>query len=172
MGYFTTKITSNLNFGNAAKKMDEIIESVPDHFGIRAQQTMMGNIGDGRHQPLAEKTRVNRRLGIGWEGKKVKPVTEDIPLIQTGNLYRSLMYNKKTNSINIEGYGLMHHKGFVNDNKLKVPARPFLDLVEDPDTWLNSTLTVGRSVIEFDISSRVKKLILGKNIKISPLLNY
>tara|TARA_Y100000004_G_scaffold69019_1_gene77492 strand:+ start:6085 stop:6609 length:525 start_codon:yes stop_codon:yes gene_type:complete len=164
MASFTTTIKSNLNFKHLSNNIEDFIDTIPHEIGGQASKVMMQELGHGKHEPLAELTKQLRRKGIGWKGKKVKPVTEDLPLIQTGNLFRSLRYKKSTNSIDIEGYAMMHHKGFINDNGLKVPARPFLDIVDKPDTFLHSTLTVGKAALSFNLKNTLRDLLIGKKI--------
>jgi phage gpG-like protein len=166
MASFTTKIKSNLNFKHLSNNLGDFIDTIPHEIGGQASKVMMQGLGHGKHQPLADLTKQLRREGVGWRGKKVKPVTEDIPLIQTGTLFRSLRYKKSTNSIDIEKYGLLHHKGFTNDRGLKVPARPFLDIIDDSDTFLHSTLTVGKAVLAFNLKNTIRDLLVGKKINL------
>ena len=128
MGIWKTTLTANYSFKKLADNIEKILGDVFDDLGTVTERTLRGNIDAAKYQPLSPTTKRLRRKGVGWGGKTVPSVTHDIPLRQTDALYNSLKYNKKTKSINMEGYGLKHQKGFVNPKGFYVPARPFIDL--------------------------------------------
>ena len=169
MSGWEASIKTNYSFGKLARNLEKVLKDAPDEIGQAAEMTLRGNIDDAKYPPLRDYTKMMRKKGKGWGGKDVPPVTHDIPLRQTDALYNSLKYNKKTKSIDMMAYGLMHHRGFPNKNPnwQDAPPRPFLDLIDNPDGWMHSTATVGVSVLGVKLIGRLKKFFktpMTKNI--------
>tara|TARA_R100001594_G_C3925244_1_gene236747 strand:+ start:143 stop:622 length:480 start_codon:yes stop_codon:yes gene_type:complete len=130
---FSTKITATYSFKKLLSNIDEILSEAEDNLGQAAEKVMKQKIDSGLKPPLAKFTLKMRKKGVGWGGRKVQPTNSELPLKQTGALYDSLKFDKKTKSINMLAYGKKHHDGFPNPNPKSedVPARRFMDLEED-----------------------------------------
>ena len=162
---FKTKFISTYSFAKLNRSVSKIIRETVDSTGSLAEKIMKGNIDAAEYDPLTKFTKRKRREGIGWAGKKVKPTSSTVPLRQTDSLYNSLSYIKKDQTIKMNAYGKMHHKGFTNMSGLNVPPRPFMDLqpgkkgffFNKPDKMLSATKTVGVAVTEKGIIRKLQK---------------
>ena len=167
---FKTKFDTTYSFAKLKRSVDKILRESVDDIGQAAEKIMKGNIDDANYPELTKFTKKQRRKGIGWAGKKVKATTSTVPLRQTDSLYNSLTYTKKDQTIKMNSYGKMHHKGFTNMSGLKVPPRPFMDLqpgkkgffFNKPDKMLPATKTVGVAVTEKGIMRKLQKAFKTK----------
>jgi len=151
---FSTKITATYSFKKLLNSVDKIFSEAEDNLGLVAEKVMKQKIDSGLKPPLKQitiKGRLEGRYWGGLRGAKYK-TTSITPLKQTGALYNSLQFDKKSKSINMLAYGKKHHDGFPNPHpKAKdVPARPFMDLEED-----NTFQTTGKAV---ELKSMGRKL--------------
>ena len=153
---FKTKFTATYSFSKLNRSINKIIRESVDDLGQVGENILKQRIDSKLQPPLTEYTKLQRRKGIGWGGKKVPPTTDDTPLKQTGSLYNSLKYIKKDQTIKMNAYGKMHHKGFKNPNGFKVPAREFIGL-EDDNTFKTTGLAVATKSIQRKLQKAFKK---------------
>ena len=164
MSGWGASIKTNYSFGRLARSMEKILNTSTDQIGLSAEKHIKENIDKGL-RPLARFTKNQRMRGISWGGKKVPPVTHDIPLRQTDALYKSLKYKKETKSIDMMAYGLKHHEGFKNQKGKYVPPRPFLALTtEKPDLFVQGELAGGLRAKVVKIMKKAFKTKMTKNI--------
>ena len=161
---FKTKFTTTYSFAKLNKSVDKILRESVDDIGQAAEKIMKGNIDDANYPELRPFTIKMRKKGEGWD-RDVPPTSSTVPLRQTDSLYNSLSYIKKDQTIKMNAYGKMHHKGFTNMSGLNVPPRPFMDLqpgkkgffFNKPDKMLSATKTVGVAVTEKGIIRKLQK---------------
>ena len=162
---FKTKFISTYSFAKLNRSVPKIIRESVDNIGKLAEKVMKGNIDTANYPELTKFTKKQRRKGIGWAGKKVKATTSTVPLRQTDSLYNSLTYTKKDQTIKMNAYGKMHHKGFTNMSGLKVPPRPFMDLqpgkkgffFDKPDKMLPAAKAVAAPITQMFIMKKLQK---------------
>ena len=167
---FKTKFITTYSFAKLNRSVNKIIREAVDDVGQAAEKIMKGNIDDENYPPLKPFTKKMRKKGIGWGGKKVKSTNSTVPLRQTDSLYNSLTYIKKDQTIKMNAYGKMHHKGFKGKSGFSVPPRPFMDLqpgkkgffFNKPDKMLPATKTVGVAVTEKRIMRKLQKAFKTK----------
>ena len=163
---FKTKfVEQTYSFAKLNRSVNKIIRESIDNIGGLAEKVMKGNIDAARYPELTKFTKAQRRKGIGWGGKKVKATSSEVPLRQTDSLYNSLTYIKKDQTIKMNSYGMMHHKGFTNASNLPVPPRPFMDmkpgkkgfLFNKPDEMLPAAKTVAAPISKEFIMKKLQK---------------
>ena len=130
MPLFKTKMKQTFSFAKLNRSIDKIARELVDTTGVTYEKIYKKRIDDGLLPPHTKLTKRLRKQGDGWNFKKVPPTDSEIPLKQTGALYRSLTYVKSDQTIKMLAYGQKHQKDFTNPLGFKVPARPFLQDVE------------------------------------------
>ena len=138
MPLFKTKMKQTFSFAKLNRSIDKIARELVDTTGATYEKIYKKRIDDGLSPPLTKLTKRLRKQGVGWNFKKVPPTDSEIPLKQTGALYRSLTYVKSDQTIKMLAYGKKQNDGFPNPHpKAKdVPARQFLQ----EDAGLERTL--------------------------------
>ena len=106
------KIESNFSFKKLAGKVDSIVDKYKEDVSGAYADGSRKRINDRISPPLADWTVKNRMEGTG-----------DLPLKETGALYRSLKGTKK--GLEMLSYGAEHQKGYSNKPWKPVPARRF-----------------------------------------------
>lgn len=108
-------IRKNFDFGKLQRGVNKVINKTLSKIAQKSEEITKDNI-DGKMRPaLKPFTKKMREKGYGWEGKKVgKPITKNIPLKQTGALYRSIKYKKKDDTLEMLAYGLIQNNGFTS----------------------------------------------------------
>ena len=149
----TTK--SNFSFDKLAKNFNKVVDSALEASAKDSAEQSRMNIDNSRThtgapmKKLSDTTLSARKRGIYWEGdgktihgnkgKRWKPKHiktglknrgGDMPLMYTGNLYKSIKTTK--NTLSMFDYGRKHNKGYsVNGSSASwyVPARPFIEVL-------------------------------------------
>ena len=162
---FRAKIKTTFSFGKLKRSVPKIMRESVDNIGELAEKVMKNNIDTARYPKLSPFTLKMRKKGVGWGGKKVSPTNNKTPLRQTDSLYNSLKYNKSDQTIKMNAYGKMHHKGFTNKSGFNIPARPFMDMrsgekgffFNKPDKMLPAAKAVAEPITENFITKKLQK---------------
>jgi hypothetical protein len=119
----TSKLTQNFSFGKLRNQIDDILDELVHEVGGEVSDGMINAIKRGIKPPLAPYTLIK---------DAASPINRisDKPLMRTGNLLRSLKYDKSRKEIRMFAYGKLQNDGYKNPWKgfRPVPARPFIDL--------------------------------------------
>ena len=108
-------IESNFSFKKLAGKVDDIVDKYTEDVAGAYAQGEKDRIDSRISPPLKPFTIRNRRPGTG-----------DLPLKETGALYKSLKGTKK--GLEMLSYGAEHQKGYkakLGNITATIPARPF-----------------------------------------------
>ncbi len=150
---------SNFSFSQLSLKLNDIINRVLNNSAKSSSNKTKSNILQSKDvtggilDELAEITHERRADGVFWEGdgetkrfgntkawrakflkKNLKPQSTK-PLHYTGNLLNSI--RAKKNTMNLAGYGGLHHEGYKVSGNAKswtVPSRPFIQAEVDDKT--------------------------------------
>ena len=155
---FKTKFISTYSFAKLNRSINKIIGESVDELGQVGENILKQRIDSKLQPPLTEYTKLQRRKGIGWGGKKVTATNDDTPLKQTGSLYNSLTYIKKDKAIKMNAYGKLHNDGFPNPNPnlRDIPAREFMGL-EDDNAFKTTGFAVATKAIKRKLNKAFKK---------------
>ena len=153
---FKTKFIATYSFAKLNRSINKIIGESVDELGQVGENILKQRIDSKLQPPLTEYTKLQRRKGIGWGGRKERPTTDDTPLKQTGSLYNSLKYIKKDKTIKMNAYGKEHNDGFTNLSGIKVRPRPFMGL-EDDNVFKTTGVAVATKAIKRKLNKAFKK---------------
>ena len=98
-----------------SRSTNKIVRETVEKIGRKSASITRTNILNRLKPPLKPFTKIMRDKGLGWGGEKVgKPIGGNIPLLQTGRLYKSIKYNQKDKALEIPAYGFLHEQGFTS----------------------------------------------------------
>tara|TARA_R100001086_G_scaffold221325_1_gene138427 strand:- start:1081 stop:1527 length:447 start_codon:yes stop_codon:yes gene_type:complete len=118
------ELKKTFNAGKLAKELPKIINNFVEKYSVKAAENTRKAIMKGVSPNITETTTNIRK-------KRGQPVSK--PLFASGNLFRSIKSKKKNKGASIEmnRYGIEHHRGFVTSSRSMipnktVPERPFI----------------------------------------------
>ena len=120
------KATWKTNFSFLKLKMGAFhaMNNVRDSLGKGSEIETKAAIDKGLRR-LRPATIEARKLGKYWGRQRVTPTSDDTPLKYTGELYRSIKWNKDTQSLEMKKYGRHQDAGFAAGG-VTVRGRPFI----------------------------------------------
>ena len=111
------ELKKTFNAGKLAKELPKIINNYVQKYSVKAAENTRKAIMKGVSPNITETTaNIRKRRG--------QPVSK--PLFASGNLFRSIKSKKKNKGASIEmnKYGIEHHRGFVTDSESMIPNKP------------------------------------------------